>query len=377
MRVLVLSPFTLDTPRSTSYATVQLVQSLADLGHQIDVLCCTRESSHHSRLTGRSIAADSADVIRRWGAHSKLLQQWLRYPARRQVQLIHSIDSTVVPAAMCRMLFGIPFVHSMFNSRSNQHGKWRQSRLNWTPDWETWGAACSLGIIVHCQSLAELAAKRHRNLPVIRADVAGLNSTEANRTASIEDWSTAGEQTVMYVGEIGRDQQLLLDAFTYLAHHRSDVKLVIIGGSPHDIRNCKRRVHTLGIADRVNFLGQIPTDCLFNYLRRATILVAASAEGQHAPLKLYSYLAAGRPIVATRIPAYTQVLHSGLACFVEPTALDLYMGMRRLLSDAPLCRDMAARTLSAAQTSAPMPAARCSLAAFYEELDNRIAHSEM
>ncbi|MDA1179293.1 MAG: hypothetical protein O2931_10910, partial [Planctomycetota bacterium] len=250
MRVLVLSPVTLDTPRSISFATVQLIQSIADLGHQVDVLCCQQGSTLLSRTSPGNLATDCAYAIQRWRAHSLLLRKWLYYPARRQVQLIHSIDGTVVPAAMCQMLFGIPFVHSMFNAQSDEYDISRQSQFYRASGWELWASARSLGVFVHCQSLAELAVRRNRNVPVIRADLTRVDSTESHRTQSIENWPTTGEQVVMYVGEIGRDQRLLLDAFTYLVHYRANVKLILIGGSLRDVKRGQARAQTLGIANR-------------------------------------------------------------------------------------------------------------------------------
>ena len=70
-------------------------------------------------------------------------------------------------------------------------------------------------------------------------------------------------------------------------------------------------------------------------------------------MKLYSYLAAGKAVLATRIPAHTQVLTDDCALLVEPEAAELGRGLRALLKD-PVLRlrlGVAARRLAAASYS--------------------------
>jgi glycosyltransferase involved in cell wall biosynthesis len=55
-------------------------------------------------------------------------------------------------------------------------------------------------------------------------------------------------------------------------------------------------------------------------------------------MKSYSYLAAGKAILATRIPAHTDVLDDECALLVEPTASNLAEGLRALFDD-PILRE--------------------------------------
>ena len=92
----------------------------------------------------------------------------------------------------------------------------------------------------------------------------------------------------------------------------------------------------LGVERRVHFLGPRPLPQLGAYLRQADVLVSPRIAGTNTPMKIYSYLDSGRPVVATRLPAHTQVLDDEIACLVDPTPEDLAEGLVRLFRDAEL-----------------------------------------
>jgi glycosyltransferase involved in cell wall biosynthesis len=66
------------------------------------------------------------------------------------------------------------------------------------------------------------------------------------------------------------------------------------------------------------------------------ILVSPRTEGTSVPLKIYSYLLAGKPIVATNLLAHTLVLHEDIALLVEPTTAAFADGLVTLIRDQDL-----------------------------------------
>ena len=53
----------------------------------------------------------------------------------------------------------------------------------------------------------------------------------------------------------------------------------------------------------------------------ADLLVSPRVKGENTPFKVYTFLASGRPLLATRIPTHTQLLDDDLAWLVEPFVL--------------------------------------------------------
>jgi glycosyltransferase involved in cell wall biosynthesis len=69
------------------------------------------------------------------------------------------------------------------------------------------------------------------------------------------------------------------------------------------------------------------------YLEIADILISPRIQGMSVPLKIYSYLQAGKPFVATRIYAHTQVLNDESTLLVEPTKEAFAEGIIEILGD--------------------------------------------
>jgi glycosyltransferase involved in cell wall biosynthesis len=76
------------------------------------------------------------------------------------------------------------------------------------------------------------------------------------------------------------------------------------------------------------------------------VLVSPRCRGENTPFKIYTYLASGRPLVATRIPTHTQLLDDTLAWLVEPTPEGLAFGIREALARKEEARERAGREAS-------------------------------
>jgi glycosyltransferase involved in cell wall biosynthesis len=118
----------------------------------------------------------------------------------------------------------------------------------------------------------------------------------------------------------------------------------------------------------VVFTGQRPLDEMPACFELAQVLVSPRTTGMNTPLKIYSYLASGRPIVATRILSHTQVLTDELAVLTEPTPEGLAAGIVRLLGDEPLAAGLAKHAKAFAETHFSQAAYRAKVERAYEVL---------
>jgi glycosyltransferase involved in cell wall biosynthesis len=95
----------------------------------------------------------------------------------------------------------------------------------------------------------------------------------------------------------------------------------------------------------VSVVGAVSQDQIRSCLEAADILVSPRAGGSNTPLKIFSYMHAGKPLLATRTTAHTQVLDDGSAMLVEPTAEGLADGVTGLLDDPAGAAERAAAAL--------------------------------
>ena len=147
-------------------------------------------------------------------------------------------------------------------------------------------------------------------------------------------------RTVVYAGQLYRWKGVdtLLDAMATLP----DARLTVLGGrgSPDDpdLLACQQRARELGIVDRVEFRGFVPHAEVRRTIAGAGAAVLPLPDNLMAryftsPLKLFDYMAAGAPIVASDLPTVGEVLTDGdNALLVPPEDPDaLAAAIRRLL----------------------------------------------
>jgi glycosyltransferase involved in cell wall biosynthesis len=143
---------------------------------------------------------------------------------------------------------------------------------------------------------------------------------------------------LMYVGNLEEYQgiDLLLNSFALALKQTQQADLVIIGGQSADIEKYGRKARQLGIEAKVHFLGPKPVQYLRQYLSEADILVSPRLKGNNTPMKLYSYLHSGKPVLATNLPTHTQLIDGRVALLVDPKEEPFSAAMLRLIADEPL-----------------------------------------
>jgi glycosyltransferase involved in cell wall biosynthesis len=149
-----------------------------------------------------------------------------------------------------------------------------------------------------------------------------------------------------------------VDVFIRALARVPEIRGLIVGGHPQEAD--RQRVEELagqtGVSDRLTVTGLVPPGEVRRALQPATMLVlpntaSAISERYTSPLKLFEYLAAGRPIVASDLPAFREILTDGeTAVLVKPGDVEALAGaLQRLAADEAL----AARLGAAARALAP------------------------
>jgi phosphatidyl-myo-inositol alpha-mannosyltransferase len=152
-----------------------------------------------------------------------------------------------------------------------------------------------------------------------------------------------GKRNILFLGRLEKRKGLpfLLEAFARVKRDFPDTRLVVVGGDGGLRSVCELYVERNGLADVV-FTGYVPDDAKPRYFRTADIYCAPNTGGESMGIVLLEALAAGVPIVASRIEGFSEVLtegHEGL--LVTPRDSEaLAMGLKRLLSDQALRRKM-------------------------------------
>jgi glycosyltransferase involved in cell wall biosynthesis len=156
-----------------------------------------------------------------------------------------------------------------------------------------------------------------------------------------------GRRCVLYAGTFEPYQglDLLVEASPRVVDTRGDVRFLCAGGNNRQVDSIKSLARQLGVAEYFVFPGTLPPEEVECLVKGASVLVSPRISGTNTPLKIYSYLRSGVPILATRVLSHTQVLTDDVALLVEPRPEALSAGILRLMDDETLCTRLAQNAL--------------------------------
>jgi glycosyltransferase involved in cell wall biosynthesis len=200
------------------------------------------------------------------------------------------------------------------------------------------------GYVTITQSLADDLARMFGPRPrlLVAHDGAHVDS-------SAPPWSGPGDPpTATYAGHLYAWKGV--DALIAAAAFLPDVRVRIVGGMPGepDLDRLRAAARASGVEGRIDFVGLVPPRDVRGWLAKSDVLVLPNVETSvsaryTSPLKLFEYLASGRPMVASRLPALEEVLvHERNALLVPPgDAAAFASAIGRILGDPALGRRLA------------------------------------
>jgi glycosyltransferase involved in cell wall biosynthesis len=156
---------------------------------------------------------------------------------------------------------------------------------------------------------------------------------------------------ILYTGTFEPYQglELLVDAAPAVVRAGLNTVCLCLGGYEAQIAELRRRARDKGVESHFRFPGVVPAEIVEAHFEFADILVSPRVSGTNTPLKIYSYLRSGVPILATNIRAHTQILTSDVALLVDPQPNAIAAGMLTLLEDRDLGRRLVRNALKLAQ----------------------------
>jgi glycosyltransferase involved in cell wall biosynthesis len=382
LRILFLAPQPFFEVRGTPLAVLAMLRVLTAAGHQVELLAYPQgEAVEVPGLRVRRSLRLPVGRVRAGPSLAKLLLDlpfaleaaWLLLTRRYDV--VHAVEEAahlIAPIARLKRVSLVSDVDSSIPDQLRDSGFARRGPLPWLAEaLESYALRRSAAIITVCSSLTKGVKRRAPEVPVFQIEDPPLfdaaKAATAEAVASLRASLDLGEGPVAFYSgnfEAYQGVELLVDA----AGRMPEVQLLLMGGEPAQIEALRQRAAVTG--GRCVFAGRRSPTELPTFLALADVLVSPRCQGSNTPFKIYTYLAAGKPLVATRIETHTQLLDDSLAFLVEPTASGLVLGIRAALSQpaeasarAAAGRALIERAYSAARFAEKVKAAYASLAA--------------
>jgi glycosyltransferase involved in cell wall biosynthesis len=348
-----LAPEPFFEPRGTPFSEYHRIKALVEDGHQVDLV--TYPFGRDVDLPGlRIIRTLKPPFMRRVpigpSVRKIVLDVLLTATAlrvallgRQRYDAVHSHEEAGVLGVWLSRRLGVPHLYDMHSSLPQQLSNFRYSKsklLSWfferAEDQMVHGSQV---VITICQDLQDTVhAMGAGDRAVLIENVMGGDVDPVpgpGREALRAQWGIHPAQpVVLYTGTFEKYQglDLLIDAAARLKATVPDVVVLVVGGTPDQVADTRARAEAAGAP--LIFVGQRPPHEIPHFVDACDVLVSPRISGTNTPLKIYSYLRSGRPIVATNLRTHTQVLSDDTAVLVEPTAEALAEGLRRVVQDA-------------------------------------------
>jgi glycosyltransferase involved in cell wall biosynthesis len=354
VRILFLAPQPFFEVRGTPLAVLHMVRALAGLGHRVDLLTFPQGEPapvpgvRHLRSprlpvgrvkAGPSLAKIALDVP--FTAEAILLL------ATGDYDVVHAVEEAAHLVAPFARLAGVPLVADVDSSIPDQlrySGFARGGPLVWLADsLEGHALRSAAAVVTVCRSLTDGVRARVPTARVFQVEDPPLVDSplarDAPEAAALRRELGLGPgPVVLYSGNLEPYQgvERLVDAAALVP----EAQFLLMGGETAQIAALKARAAP---DTRCFFSGKRPPSELPAFLALADLLVSPRTQGENTPFKIFTYLASGKPLVATRIPTHTQLLDDGLAFLVEPSPAGLAGGVREALQDPAEARTRADR----------------------------------
>jgi glycosyltransferase involved in cell wall biosynthesis len=383
MKVLLLAPHPFFQDRGTPIAVRALAEVLGQAGHRVDLLAYAEgedvEIPGVRLLRIPRIAALSG--IRPGFSWKKLasdgLMAFKMFPLvrRERYDLVHAVEESAFLARALKAFFGIPYVYDMDSSLAQQmmekYGSLR-AVAGLLRASERHAIRESVGVIAVCRALEDIVQAGAPGKLVARVEDVTL--LDGGAAALVPPLPEAPRPLVMYVGNLERYQgiDLLMDGWADAVRRGAPGTLMIVGGTEAHVAQYRKRAQAGGYGDRVRFAGPRPVAVLGAVLEAADVLVSPRTLGFNTPMKIYSYLDSGKPIVATRLPTHTQVLDDVLAVLCEPEPAALGAALRDLLTDRERAARVGAAGRARARAEYTPDAFRRKVLAFYGAVEEQL-----
>lgn len=348
MRILLVAPHPFYKERGTPIAVKLLAETLCEFGNEIDLLTYhegTDISLKGLRLfrikkpplcnnipIGFSLKKIIADIYLTFLMISLI---W-----KNKYDVIHAVEESIYPAVVINFFLKKKLVYDMDSSMSDQLiEKWEglskiERFLNF---FEHWAAKHSTVVIAVCKYLAEKINRYNPSIKTFILEDIAFESQSDLDTEDLRKYCSNETLLVLYVGNLEHYQgiDLALEAISRL---NTDInfKLLLIGGTQDHIVSYNKKIGDLKIGEKVELLGPRPLKNLAGYLKQADILISPRLKGINTPMKIYSYLASGVPVIATNITSHTQVMTNEHALLVDAKPEQFALGLKKLIEDKKL-----------------------------------------
>jgi glycosyltransferase involved in cell wall biosynthesis len=368
MKILMISPQPFFEPRGTPISVYQRLEALSALGYEIDLVTyhVGKDVEFPNVKIHRVRNINMIQHVRVGPSRAKILLDVLVFIKaftmllREKYDVIHSHEEAAFFSMFLAWIFRTHHLYDMHSVLSNQLTNFdfgnQRVFVRVFELLERMVLKSCKAVITVGADLEEYVKQVDPSIHVVMIENIALHAYEthvipADVDKLIENLNLAGRLPVVYTGTYERYQGLdmALECVDTVAKLYPNVIFLFVGAKNQQAREWTEKAKDMNLQDHVLFLDVVPPEEAMVFLSYAEVLISPRLNGTSTPLKIYSYLHAGKPIVATNIKSHTQVLDPSTAILVEPNKNAFAEGIIRVLRNPDLAECLATNAQNYAQ----------------------------
>lgn len=395
VRILMIAPEPFLEPRGTPFSVYHRAKALVTLGYEVDLV--TYPIGKQVTLPGlRIYRAPALPFIRK----VKIGPSLAKFPLDlclfltalwrlcwRRYRYIHTHEEAGVMGVVLAFIFSCKHLYDMHSDLSQQMSNFAFTKstilIRCVDLLQKLIVRKADAVIAICPDLEQTVKRLAPGKPVymienVAVDEALPPANESDVALIRQQWKLGTDPVLLYTGTFESYQgiELLLRSVALVRPTFPNARYVLVGGKPEQVEKQCLLAQELGIAEMVCFVGQRPLEEMPQYMALADILLSPRSGGTNTPLKLYTYLRSGKPILATDIYSHNQILTSRMAMLVPPTKEGLAQGALELLNNPELAQRLGAYGQSVAEKNYSWPVFLDKNSHAYSEFTG-LAHPEL
>ena len=332
-----LAPEPFFEPRGTPFSEYHRIKALGELGHRIDLVTYPfgRDVDLPNLRIFRSLRPPFVHKVGIGPSFTKLALDGLmlltvaRRALAERYDAIHSHEEMGLVGVWLARWLRVPHLYDMHSSLPQQLSNFKYSRsvlLKKMFVWAEGQMVCKSQVVITiCQELQHTVTDMgagERSLLIENVMGGDVDDPPTRSPQQVRAaWGVAQDAPLaLYTGtfEAYQGVDMLIDAAAIIARRRPDARVLVVGGEAPQVEAAKAKAQAAGVSATMIFTGQQPAREIPGFVQAADLLVSPRIRGTNTPLKIYSYLRSGRPIVATDLLTHTQVLTPAIAKLVSP-----------------------------------------------------------
>lgn len=354
MRILMIAPQPFFQPRGTPISVLHRTNTLSKLGHKIDLVTyhlgqdIPFENVNYHRIPNIpfikkiKVGPSKSKIILDLFVIFKVIQLLLK----NNYDVIHSHEEAGFFGAWFAKRFGTMHLYDMHSSLPQQLTNFKFTKLTFLiksfERLEERTIEKSDALITICPELYNYVNRLFPEKKQVLIENVADNSEvfkQIDLDVNIKEQYQLNSNTIiLYAGTFEPYQglDLLIESSKDVISKFKNVTFTLVGGNPGQVEHYRQQVNRKKLNENFVFTGQVSPELVPKFLDVADILVTPRIEGNNTPLKIYSYLKSGKPIVATNHITHTQVLNDRVAILTECDAKSFAEGVMKILDNENL-----------------------------------------